>query len=318
MTIVHWLCALLALATAPLVAGAAASPVAPTSTTTALAAPVAAPAPLAQWEQVLRSELADSPDYAQQLDTAIADASTETGVPPEVIWSVAFTETHGRHWNAAGAVKRGSAGEIGLMQVKPFWSSALLRNYGVSLDLYNVADNVRAGAYILSRGGADLNTMLSYYNTGRQLRETPYERRVMRYLNSFDELAAEAQDDTSDLPQTETPSLLASLMPAVPAQRVQALQPSDAVMARNVTVEAPQPAPSKQPAKAPLPAMVSQLLKSIPQPATSSATPSVQLQAAAPQVDSAVHPAAPTTTDRQLDSRSHGLYDPRQDVSWAN
>lgn len=139
------------------------------------------------WEEALRTELADSPVYAGNLVGYIRDASTETGVSPAVIWAVMYTESHGRHWTNAEKVKRGGSGEIGAMQVLPWWERGLKRKYGVDLDLYNLRDNVRAGAYILSRGGSKLNEMLSYYNTGQRIRSTPYERKVMRYLGVFEE-----------------------------------------------------------------------------------------------------------------------------------
>lgn len=139
------------------------------------------------WEGALRTELADSPVYAERLAGYIREASAETGVSPAVIWAVMYTESHGRHWSRPGKVKRGSAGEIGAMQVQPWWQRSLERHYGVKLDLYNQRDNVRAGAYILSRGGSQLNVMLSYYNTGQHLRSTAYQRKVMRYLGGFEE-----------------------------------------------------------------------------------------------------------------------------------
>jgi len=137
------------------------------------------------WEEALRSEIADSPVYTSELISYIREAAQETGVRPAVIWAVMYTETHGRHWNDYGVVKRGSAGEIGAMQVQPWWQRGLKRKYGVDLDLYDLRDNVRAGAYILSRGGDELNVMLSYYNTGQRLRSTPYQRKVERYLDAF-------------------------------------------------------------------------------------------------------------------------------------
>jgi hypothetical protein len=290
MTIVHMLFALFALANS---ANADATVDYQQPLPAAFGAPNvdALPAPVADWQQVVYAELSDSPEYAAQMDHAISAASAETGVPPEVIWSVAFTETHGRHWNEAGVVKRGSAGEIGLMQVKPFWGKAIKREYGVDLDLYKLSDNVRAGAYILSRGGEALNVMLSYYNTGRQLRSTAYGRRVMRYLNSLDDLAADAEAQGIGLPQAETPELLATLFPA----RFDDTQPDDAVMQAAATLAAAESTPSPvqpQPAVQQMPTV----LPSVPAPL----------------------PAAPRSSDRKLDSRSRGHYDPHQDISWAN
>jgi soluble lytic murein transglycosylase-like protein len=134
----------------------------------------------------MRAELVDSPEYAGRLAGYIREASQESGVSPSVIWAVMYTESHGRHWSRPGVVKRGGAGEVGAMQVQPWWERSLERHYGVKLDLYNMRDNIRAGAIILSRGGNQLNVMLSYYNTGRLLRSTPYQRKVMRYLGGFE------------------------------------------------------------------------------------------------------------------------------------
>ena len=99
-----------------------------------------------------------------------------------------YTESHGRHTWANGSVKRGSVGEIGAMQIRPFWRRALKKHYDLDVDLYNMHDNVLAGAYILKRGGDDPNVMLSYYNTGQRVRSTPYQRKVTRYWNKLQEL----------------------------------------------------------------------------------------------------------------------------------
>lgn len=137
------------------------------------------------WEDGLRAELADSPVYAGKLCDAIRAAAEETGIDPAMLWSVAWAETHGRHSHADGRVKRGSHGEVGLMQIRPFWQRALKRVYGLEVDLFDLADNVRAGAYILKRGGDEPAVMLSYYNTGKQLKSCSYSRKVMKYLKQL-------------------------------------------------------------------------------------------------------------------------------------
>lgn len=135
------------------------------------------------WEIDLRSELADSPVYAQRMVDAVYSASQQSGLDPAVLWSVAYTETRGRHRDNQGRVKRGGDREIGLMQIQPFWARALKREYNLDLDLFKLEDNLLASTFILKRGGTDLNTMLSYYNTGRRLKSSSYQRRVMKYLD---------------------------------------------------------------------------------------------------------------------------------------
>lgn len=137
------------------------------------------------WEQDARSVLAEEPDYAERLVSAIRSAASASGVAAETLWGVAYTESRGRHWRSAGRIKRGGSGEIGLMQVLPFWQRALKRVAGLDLDLNRLEDNVLAGAYILRRGGDETPVMLSYYNTGQRLSGTRYQRRVMNYISSF-------------------------------------------------------------------------------------------------------------------------------------
>jgi len=138
------------------------------------------------WKADVEAKLADKPHYAQRLINAIYHAAEAGGMDPAMLWSVAYTESRGRHLDKRGRVKRGGAGEIGLMQIKPFWQRALKREYGVDVDLYNLEDNLLASTYILKRGGDDPRVMLSYYNTGQRVRSTSYQRRVMRYLNKLD------------------------------------------------------------------------------------------------------------------------------------
>jgi len=133
------------------------------------------------WVAAAREELADSPEYCDEVVAAVCAASAETGLEQEMLWSVMFTESRGRHYRANGNVKRGGAGEIGVMQVLPWWRRGLKKEYGLEVDLYDVAGNILAGAYILKRGGKEPRVMLSYYNTGQRVRNTAYQRKVMRY-----------------------------------------------------------------------------------------------------------------------------------------
>ena len=138
------------------------------------------------WVAEVHIALGEQNSYSTDVIDAINSAAECTGVAPEVIWAVAYTESHGFHMKADGKVKRGGAGEVGIMQVKPFWSKALKKNYGVDLDLYDVADNIMAGAMILKRGGDDTKVALSYYNTGKRYKTTAYQRKVTKYLAKFE------------------------------------------------------------------------------------------------------------------------------------
>jgi len=137
------------------------------------------------WKADVYAKLADKPKYARRMINAVYRAAEKGGLDPAMLWSVAYTETRGRHLDNSGRVKRGGAGEIGLMQIKPFWQRALKREYGVDIDLYKLEDNLLASTYILKRGGDDPRVMLSYYNTGQRIKSTSYERRVMRYLKKL-------------------------------------------------------------------------------------------------------------------------------------
>jgi len=137
------------------------------------------------WATDVRAKLADRPAYARRMINAVYGAGKRSGLDPALLWSVAYAESRGCHRDNRGRVKRGSGGEIGLMQIKPFWQRALMREYGVSLDLYKLEDNLLASTYILKRGGNDTRVMLSYYNTGQRVKSTSYERRVMRYLKKL-------------------------------------------------------------------------------------------------------------------------------------
>ena len=143
------------------------------------------------WEQDCREVLGDNPEYAERLVRAIRINSRESGLAPEMLWSVAYTETRGNHWTQSGKVKRGGAGEIGLMQIMPSWRKSLKRVYGMDVDLYNLEDNMRAATVILQRGGEDPDVMLSYYNTGQRVRNTRYQRAVKRYWTALSDRQAQ-------------------------------------------------------------------------------------------------------------------------------
>jgi len=138
------------------------------------------------WERDLRQELADSPQYADRLAKAIKHAAEDSDLDEALLWSVAYKETRGRHRDGKDRVKRGGDQEVGLMQIMPFWQKALKRTYGLNVDLFDLEDNVLAATYILKRGGNDPRVMLSYYNTGQRVRNTPYQRSVMRRMAKLD------------------------------------------------------------------------------------------------------------------------------------
>ena len=140
-----------------------------------------------QWEVAAREELEDYPEYTEELLAAIRAASEETGLEPSLLWAVIYTESRGRHFNKNGRVKRGGSKEVGVMQVMPFWERSLKRVYDIEVDLFDLSDNVRSGAYVLTRGGDELRVMLSYYNTGKRIRSTRYQRKVMKYLAKLKE-----------------------------------------------------------------------------------------------------------------------------------
>ncbi|MCB1220345.1 MAG: transglycosylase SLT domain-containing protein [Planctomycetales bacterium] len=144
--------------------------------------------PVDSWRIALREELADDAGYAARVEAAIDNAVELTGADPAMLWSVAYTESHGRHESSPGNVKRGGSGEVGMMQVMPFWSRSLEKKYGFELDLFKLEDNVIAGAIVLSRGGESPQHMLSYYNTGQRIRSSAYQRKVMRYWSGLTEI----------------------------------------------------------------------------------------------------------------------------------
>lgn len=143
------------------------------------------------WLIDAHDKLGEDPGYCREVIDGIHHASEETGIDAELIWAVMYTESRGHHYTRRGNVKRGGAGEIGAMQVLPFWRRGLKKEYGIEVDLYNVQDNIRASAYILTRGGTERNVILSYYNTGQRYNSTPYQRKVERYISELEQLEAD-------------------------------------------------------------------------------------------------------------------------------
>ena len=75
-------------------------------------------------------------------DLIVAEANDQ-GVPPEIALAVATQESGLCHWNPNGSVKRGKAGEYGVMQLMPATASAL------GVDPTDVNDNIHGGVKYL-------------------------------------------------------------------------------------------------------------------------------------------------------------------------
>jgi hypothetical protein len=71
-------------------------------------------------------------------------ASLEFGIRPEWLAVTVWTES------GCNPYARGSSGEIGLVQIHPRWWRKALATAGIH-DLWNPHENLRAGAYALSR-----------------------------------------------------------------------------------------------------------------------------------------------------------------------
>ena len=97
----------------------------------------------------------------QDLRPLIAAEAARQGVPAELALAIAQRESGGCHWNPNGSVKVGSAGEIGVMQVRPTTAPGV--------NLYDVNENIRAGvgylAQMYQRFG-DWTLAVQAYNCG--------------------------------------------------------------------------------------------------------------------------------------------------------
>jgi len=127
----------------------------------------------------LRPQVVDHAERIAILKRAHFEAR-RADLPPELVLAVIDVESNFDRFAIS------VAGAQGLMQVMPFWQKALKRKYDVEVDLFDLEDNVMAGALVLSRGGKTPQRMLSYYNTGQRVNSTPYQRKVMRYWRSID------------------------------------------------------------------------------------------------------------------------------------
>ena len=77
------------------------------------------------------------------LRSEVIDEANSQGVPPEVALAVATQESGLCHWSASGAVKRGTSGEYGIMQLMPATAAAL------GVDPTDVNDNIHGGVKYL-------------------------------------------------------------------------------------------------------------------------------------------------------------------------
>lgn len=92
----------------------------------------------------------------------IAEAQRQ-GVPPSIALAVANRESGVCHWTSSGAVKRGSAGEVGIMQLMPSTAQAL------GVDPYDFQSNIRGGVRYLAdmyRQFGSWDLALEAYNWG--------------------------------------------------------------------------------------------------------------------------------------------------------
>ncbi|HEV3041869.1 MAG TPA: transglycosylase SLT domain-containing protein [Candidatus Angelobacter sp.] len=112
-------------------------------------------------------------------DVIIAEANSQ-GVPPEIAIAVASRESSMCHWNADG-VKRGKAGEYGVMQLMPATAAAL------GVDPEDVNDNIHGGVKYLRQlydRFHDWSLAVEHYNgSGPAARQ--YSAAVMAMAGKF-------------------------------------------------------------------------------------------------------------------------------------
>jgi soluble lytic murein transglycosylase-like protein len=97
----------------------------------------------------------------QNLAPLITAEASAQGVPPEIALQIAQQESGMCHWNADGSVKRGSAGEIGVMQIMP--------STAPGVNLFDVNANIHFGmGYLASlyQQFGDWNLAAAAYNWG--------------------------------------------------------------------------------------------------------------------------------------------------------
>ena len=115
--------------------------------------------------------------WIHRYDTVIARESARYHVDPDLVWSIAYEETYFSPW------KKGSHGEIGLMQVTPVVAREWAANNGASSDsrtpanpealLINPERNIQIACWYLQKASDDYHDtpgrearMLAAYNAG--------------------------------------------------------------------------------------------------------------------------------------------------------
>lgn len=135
-------------------------------------------------KSVLYSRL---PGKVARWKNQIESASSETGVPSQIIGAVIWQESGGDP-NAVGA-----AGEAGLMQLKPIAVEDVQQNFNVNLSTYAIepGENIRAGAYFLKlmkKREGTWNEALEAYNQGGKGRTQPGKKeKAVKYRNEVNE-----------------------------------------------------------------------------------------------------------------------------------
>lgn len=113
---------------------------------------------------------------SQEYNGYIVDAARRYNIPNNLIRAIVYVESNGVR------SRTGSAGEIGLMQIK--YSTAISLKYpGEKWELYRADHNLLIGSKLLSiqkdRYGGDILDVISAYNRGSVFRWKKSERRIL-------------------------------------------------------------------------------------------------------------------------------------------
>lgn len=113
-------------------------------------------------------------------DKIISEANDQ-GVPPEIALAVATQESKLCHWNPDGSVKRGAAGEYGVMQLLPATAAAL------GVDPEDMDQNIHGGVKYLRQlydKYRDWTLAVQHYN-GSGPRAQAYALKVLAIANRY-------------------------------------------------------------------------------------------------------------------------------------